>query len=126
MFDRKGLDQDPDDPDSPANDNGAAAAALRMASRDPPPLWTPAFASLLFAQLFFGFADALFVLLPKVLVVGYGADARSIGIVMGAFGVASLIAIPAIAPAVRRLGRRRAMSLGNLLLAASAAAFVFI
>ena len=89
-------------------------------------LWTPAFASLLFAQLFFGFADALFVLLPKLLVVGYGADAGSIGMVMAAFGVASLLAIPAIAPAVRRLGRRRAMSLANLLLAASAAAFVFI
>jgi MFS family permease len=91
-----------------------------------PPLWTPAFIALLIAQAFFGFADALFVLLPKLLVVGYGADARDIGLVMGAFGVASLLAMPAIAPAVRRLGRVRAMIAANLLLATSAAAFLFI
>jgi predicted MFS family arabinose efflux permease len=131
MFNRDGLEPDPDPdspgPDGPRNDNGRAARLQPLpAPASAAPLWTPAFKSLLFAQLFFGFADALFVLLPKLLVVGYGADVGAIGIVMAAFGVASLVAIPAIAPAVRRLGRRRAMSLANLLLAASAAAFVFI
>jgi MFS family permease len=127
MFNRRSLDRDPDPYSSAANDNGRRGPTAAPPPVAPEaPLWTPAFKSLLFAQLFFGFADAVFVLLPKLLVVGYGADAGSIGVVMGAFGVASLLAIPAIAPAVRRLGRRRAMSLANLLLAASAAAFVFI
>jgi MFS family permease len=125
--------EDPDSP-PPANDNGrspAADGADKPAedAADPapePPLLTPAFVALLIAQAFFGFADALFVLLPKLLVVGYGAGAREIGLVMGAFGVASLIAIPGISPAVRRLGRIRAMVAADLLLAASAFAFLFI
>ncbi len=90
------------------------------------PLWTRAFVSLLIAQALFGFADALFVLLPKLLVTHYAAGARDVGIVMGAFGVASLLVIPGIAPLVRRLGSPRAMTLANLLLASSAFAFVFI
>jgi MFS family permease len=127
MFKRRRLDRDPDPYSTAANDNGRRGpTATPHPVAVEPPLWTPAFKLLLVAQLFFGFADALFVLLPKLLVVGYGADAGGIGVVMGAFGVASLLAIPAIGPAVRRLGRRRAMSLANLLLAVSAAAFVFI
>ena len=47
---------------------------------------------------------ALFVLLPKLLAVGYGATAGQIGAVMAAFGVASLVTIPLIAPIVKRLG----------------------
>jgi len=111
-------DADPDSP-PPANDNGTNL------SRDPP-LFTRAFVALLIAQAFFGFADALFVLLPKLLVVGYAAGADDIGLVMGAFGVASLLVIPGISPLVRRLGRIRSMVAANLLLATSALAFVFI
>ena len=53
-----------------------------------------AFVDLLIAEALFGFSYALFVLLPKLLAVGYGATAGQIGAVMAAFGVASLVTIP--------------------------------
>jgi MFS family permease len=59
------------------------------------------------------------VLLPKLLAVGYGATAGQIGTVMAAFGVASLITIPLIAPIVKRFGCRRTMIAGTFLLGAS-------
>jgi MFS family permease len=100
------------DPDSP--------------SMGAPRLWTRSFVNLIVAQSVFGFAYAQFVLLPKLLAVSYHATARQIGVVMAAFGVASLVAIPVMAPAMKRLGCRRAMVLGNLLLAGSALGFIFI
>jgi MFS family permease len=114
----------------------AAAPSLSSASSDDPEpysrgapaarLWSRAFVNLIVAQAIFGFSYALFVLLPKLLAVAYGATAGQIGVVMSAFGVASLVAIPAIAPIVKRLGCHRAMIAGNLLLAASALAFLTI
>jgi MFS family permease len=99
-------------------------------SRDPPAgparLWSRAFVDLLIAEALFGFSYALFVLLPKLLAVGYGATASQIGGVMASFGVASLLTIPLIAPIVRRLDCRRTMVLGTLLLGASALGFTLI
>jgi MFS family permease len=89
-------------------------------------LWSRAFVDLVIAQALFGFAYSVFVLLPKFLAVGYHADAKSIGLVMAAFGVVSLLAIPAIGPVVTRIGRRRAMIGASVLLGASAAGFLFI
>src|SRR5215471_10260969 len=89
-------------------------------------LWSRAFVDLLIAEALFGFAYALFVLLPKLLAVGYGANAKQIGIVMAAFGVASLATIPVMAPLVRRLDCRRTMILGTFLLGAAALGFIFI
>ena len=86
----------------------------------PARLWTRAFVDLLIAEALFGFSYALFVLLPKLLAVGYGATAGQIGAVMAAFGVASLVTIPLIAPIVKRLGCRRTMIAGTFLLGASA------
>lgn len=114
-----------------------SAAAPASTSEDPDPdpdsqvagaprLWSGAFVSLVAAQAIFGFAYSLFVLLPKLLAVGYGATASEIGLVMGAFGVASLAVIPAIPPIIRRLGCRRAIVHANLALVVSALAFVFI
>jgi MFS family permease len=111
----------------------SAAAAIPSADPDPdspstgaPRLWTRSFVNLIVAQSVFGFAYAQFVLLPKLLAVSYHATARQIGVVMAAFGVASLVAIPVMAPAMKRLGCRRAMVVGNLLLAGSALGFIFI
>jgi len=89
-------------------------------------LWSRAFVDLLIAEALFGFAYALFVLLPKLLAVGYGANAKQIGIVMAAFGVASLATIPVMAPLVRRLDCRRTMILGTFLLGAAGVGFIFI
>jgi MFS family permease len=95
-------------------------------SAAPPPLWSRAFIDLLIAEALFGFSYAQFVLLPKLLTVGYGATAGQIGRVMGAFGVASLLTIPFIAPAVKRFNYRRTMIAGYLVLGASALAFLSI
>ena len=89
-------------------------------------LWTPAFVDLLISEALFGFSYALFVLLPKLLAVSYGATASQIGAVMAAFGVASLVTIPLIAPIVKRLDCRRTMVLGTFLLGAAAFGFTFI
>ena len=78
----------------------------RRASAAAPRLWTRAFVDLLIAEALFGFSYALFVLLPKLLAVGYGATAGQIGTVMASFGVASLVTIPLIAPIVRSLVNR--------------------
>src|SRR5215471_5579925 len=89
-------------------------------------LWSRAFVDLLIAEALFGFAYALFVLLPKLLAVSYGANAKQIGIVMAAFGVASLATIPVMAPLVRRLDCRRTMILGTFLLGAAGLGFFII
>jgi len=98
----------------------------RRASAAAPRLWTRAFVDLLIAEALFGFSYALFVLLPKLLAVGYGATAGQIGTVMASFGVASLVTIPLIAPIVRRLDNRRTMIAGTALLGLSALGFMFI
>jgi MFS family permease len=98
-------------------------------SRRAPPatrLWSRAFVDLLIAEALFGFSYALFVLLPKLLAVGYGATAGQIGAVMASFGAASLLSIPLIAPIMRRLDSRRTMIVGTSLLGAAALGFIFI
>jgi len=113
----------------------AAASAPESESEDPEPysrgapatrLFTPAYIDLLISEALFGFSYALFVLLPKLLAVSYGATASQIGAVMAAFGVASLVTIPLIAPIVKRLDCRRTMVLGTFLLGAAAFGYMFI
>jgi predicted MFS family arabinose efflux permease len=87
-------------------------------------LATRPFIDLVVAQLWFGFAYAVFVLLPKLLAADYHADARQVGFVMAAFGVLSLAASPALGPIIARLGRRGTMRAANLLLALSALGFL--
>src|SRR5262245_30437004 len=113
-----------------------SAAASASGSEDPEPysrgappaarLWSRAFVDLLIAEALFGFSYALFVLLPKLLAVDYGATAGQIGAVMASFGAASLASIPVIAPIVRRLDSRRTMIGGTFLLGAAAMGFLFI
>jgi MFS family permease len=106
----------------PSLTNAAVGASPKTEDR----LWSRAFVDLVISQALFGFAYSVFVLLPKFLAVGYHADAESIGLVMAAFGVVSLAAIPAIGPIVTRIGRRRAMIWASALLGVSAAGFLFI
>jgi len=125
MFRPRSGNPDDGDPDSRAAssaiDDGAAAS--RAAD---PPLVSRAFADVIVAQLFFGFAYSTFVLLPKLLAVAYGASAREIGAVMATFGVLSLAVSPAIGPIAKRLGLRRTMTAGDLVLAVSAIGFMFV
>jgi MFS family permease len=121
---RSGNDDDAD-PDGRSAATGARSPAAAAAGGDLP-LATRAFIEVIVAQLFFGFAYATFVLLPKLLAVDYGASAREIGAVMATFGALSLAVSPAIGPIAARLGLRRTMAAGDLVLAASAVGFMFM
>ena len=103
---------DTEDPD----DCPGASGGERLATRP--------FIDLIVAQLWFAFAYATFLLLPKLLAADYHADAGQVGFVMAAFGVLSLAASPAIGPIVRRLGSRATMIAANLVLAVSALGFL--
>ncbi|HZL18795.1 MAG TPA: MFS transporter [Polyangia bacterium] len=120
---RSGNDDD-DDPDS--RFAGTAARSWTTSDSGDPPLATRAFVDVIMAQLFFGFAYATFVLLPKLLAADYGANARQIGAVMATFGALSLAVSPAIGPIAARLGLRRTLAAGDLVLAASAVGFMFM
>lgn len=102
--------------DSDPDDCRGASDAQRLATRP--------FIDLVIAQLWFGFAYATFLLLPKLLAADYHADAGQVGFVMAAFGVLSLAASPAIGPIIGRLGSRGTMRAANLVLAASALGFL--
>jgi MFS family permease len=113
----------------------AAASSLSGSSEEIEPysrgapsarLWTRPFVDLLISEALFGFSYALFVLLPKLLAVGYGATASQIGAVMASFGIASLVTAPLIAPIVTRLDCRRTMILGCFLLGAASLGFTAI
>ncbi|HVV16647.1 MAG TPA: MFS transporter [Polyangia bacterium] len=107
--------QTPSDGDDP-DDCLGASAGRRLATRP--------FIDLIVAQLWFAFAYATFLLLPKLLAADYHAGARQVGFVMAAFGVMSLAASPGIGPLVRRLGSRGTMVAANLVLAGSALGFL--
>src|SRR5450432_2299031 len=121
---RSGNDEDAD-PDSPSA-SAASSSHVTVALAVDPPLASRAFTDVIVAQLFFGFAYSTFVLLPKLLAVAYGASAREIGAVMATFGVLSLAVSPAIGPIAKRLGLRRTMTAGDLVLAVSAIGFMFV
>ena len=86
-------------------------------------LLTRSFVSLLLAQTSFAFGFASFFLLPKYLTTELAAGPAEIGAVMGVFGVTSVVAIPLVGALVDRLGRRRFMTAGALLMAGVALAF---
>jgi MFS family permease len=90
------------------------------------PLFSPAFLRLLGVQSAFGFALSVFVLLPKVLASAFGRSASEIGLVMAAYGVASLLAMPLVGRTVERLGNRGALVLANGAMALSAVGFVLV
>src|SRR5580704_16957825 len=124
MYRPRSGNEDDADPDGRTAATGARPRTAATAGD--PPLATRAFIEVIVAQLFFGFAYATFVLLPKLLAVDYGASAREIGTVLATFGVLSLAVSPAIGPLAARLGLRRTMAAGDLVLAASALGFMFM
>jgi len=89
-------------------------------------LWTPAFLRIVGMQMTFGFGFSVFFLLPKILVLHFHATAVENGAVMASFGLTSLLAIPLLRPAMRRLGGHGVLTAACTLLATSCAGFLFV
>ena len=78
---------------------------------------------LLVTNAIYGYSLASFFLLPKHLAVSYAATPAQIGQVTGILSTASLLSLPLLGVAMRRLGYRRASVLGFVLLGLGAAVF---
>ena len=89
-----------------------------------PALYTRSFVSLLLAQSAFGYAFSTFFLLPKFVTTELGRGPDQIGLVMAAFGATAVIFIPLVGSLVDRLGRKRFMTAGAVLMSASTLAFL--
>lgn len=74
----------------------------------------------------FGFGFSVFFLLPKILVLHFHATAVENGAVMASFGLTSLLAVPLLRPAMRRLGGHGVLTAACTLLAASCLGFLFV
>lgn len=90
----------------------------------PPPLLTRPFLLLLIAQASFGFSFASFFLLPKFVTTALGGAPSQIGLVMASFGATSIVAIPLVGSLVDRLGRKRFVTAGALVMTLAALAFL--
>ena len=97
-----------------------------MSGSAPPPLFTRDFVALLFTQAAFGYSSVAFQMLPKFLATELAADATEIGAVVATFGIASVVATPFMGDLVDRVGRRRVLGWGALLLTATAVAFAAV
>lgn len=78
-------------------------------------LYTPAFAALFFANLCTVASFAAFFLFP-LLITAQGGSQQDIGIIMGAFALASAACRPWVAEMIDRFGRKRSYSIGCLLM----------
>lgn len=93
---------------------------------EPVRLLTPRFALLLFGQACFGYAFSTFFLLPKYLSEQLGAGPAAIGALNAAHSAAAVVMLILTGMAVDRYGRRRFLTAGALLMAASTAGFLFV
>ena len=92
----------------------------------PAPILTRPFVLLLAMQAAFGFALSVLVLLPKILAASFAAKPSQIGVVMAAFGVASLLSIPFVSRAMVAIDHRRSLMAANLILAAGILGFLLV
>lgn len=76
-------------------------------------LYTPAFAALYIANLCIVASFAAFFLFPLFITSGGGSQ-QDIGIIMGAFALASALCRPWVAEMIDRIGRKRSYSIGCL------------
>ena len=87
-----------------------------------PRVWTPAMVRVMVTLLLGAGVANLFVIAPRFLgAIGY--DKRQIGVVMGAFNLASLAMAPVVARLIARLGFARVIAGGCALAAIGAAVF---
>jgi MFS family permease len=92
----------------------------------PRALWTRDFVRIVGVMGAFGFSFSIFFLLPKYLALELGGSPSEIGLVMGAFGVASVLMIPVLGRITDRLGRRGALVAANAAMALAAAGFALV
>jgi len=102
------------------------SAGSRPSPSEPTPLWTSAFTALLAAQACFGYAFSTFFLLPTFLSRELGASATQVGWVMSAAPAAVIVLLPITGHWIDRLGRKRFLLLGALLMTVSCALFPLV
>ena len=78
-------------------------------------LYTPAFAALFLANLTLVSSFSSFFLFP-LYITDFGGDDRDIGIIMGAFAMASAFSRPWIADMIDRIGRKRSYTIGTFIM----------
>lgn len=78
-------------------------------------LYTPAFAALFLANLSMVSSFSSFFLFP-LYITDFGGDDRDIGIIMGAFAMASAISRPWVAEMIDRIGRKRSYTIGTIIM----------
>jgi MFS family permease len=89
-------------------------------------LWTGSFATLLIAQVSFGYSFSSFFLVPKYLATELSAGASEIGLVTAANGAATVVFMFAMGVLVDRYGRRRFLRGGAALMTVAALGFAFV
>ncbi len=89
-------------------------------------LWTRGFATILVAQMGFGYASAAFLLVPKYIVGDHGASALEVGWVAASFGVAAVVFLFVTGELADRGGRRRFFSLGAALMTLASLGFAAV
>lgn len=87
-------------------------------------LLTRPFLAVLLAQTSFSFAFSSYFLLPKFVTTQLGAGPSEVGLVMASFGATSIFAIPLVGAAIDRLGRKRFMTAGALVMLAASLGFL--
>ena len=78
-------------------------------------LYTPAFAALFMANLFYVASYSSFFLFP-LFITGQGGSHQDIGIIMGVFALASAFCRPWIAEMIDRFGRKRSYTIGCIIM----------
>lgn len=78
-------------------------------------LYTPAFATLFIANLFLVSSFSAFFLFP-LFIADQGGTQQDIGIIMGAFALASALCRPWVSAMIDRVGRKRSYTLGCIIM----------
>lgn len=89
-------------------------------------LLTRAFLLLLAAVSLFGFSWSFYLILPKFFSAELGMDAAGIGRAVAVEGLTAVAATPLVGWLVDRYGRRPWLTLGNLMMAATGAIYLFV
>jgi MFS family permease len=100
-------------------------SAVERANK-PPSLLTPAFVTVVVAQMAFSYAVSTFMLLPKYLATALHASASQIGRTSALPGFAIVMLTPFVGGLLDRLGRRPLISVGAFLCAIYACAWIAI
>ncbi len=99
---------------------------LEISQTSVPRLLTRGFVALLLTQTGFAFAFSSFFLLPKFLATSLEASAAEIGQVMGVFGLSAVVLILLVGVWIDRSQRRRFVTAGTLLMAATSLGFLWV